>query len=50
MYYTLGQVDFPSSIERDDSEFYGPMDFMVGSSVEILHKRFYFTTTYIISI
>ena len=26
------------SIERDESEYYGPLDFMVGSIVEVLHK------------
>ena len=38
IFFFSGQVDFPSSIERDESEYYGPLDFMVGSIVEVLHK------------
>ncbi len=34
-----GQLDFPSAIERDESEFYTPLDFVVGSTVEILFKK-----------
>ena len=36
---TIGQLDFPSSIERDSSDFYSPSDFIVGSTVEILYKK-----------
>ena len=35
----IGQLDFPSSIERDSSDFYSPSDFIVGSTVEILYKK-----------
>ena len=34
-----GQLDFPSALEHDASDFYGPLDFIVGSTIEILQKR-----------
>ena len=32
-------MDFPSALEHDASDFYGPLDFTVGSTIEILQKR-----------
>ena len=32
-------MDFPSALEHDASDFYGPLDFIVGSTIEILQKR-----------